>query len=79
MMVFGSTYRYTEGRLAHSQSGQFKFPDLVPQPGGFEKKLTVMEGTERRAFIAFISKMLTWRPEERGTAEELLSDPWLQV
>lgn len=79
MMVFGSTYRYPESYRAHSQTGQFKFPDLIRQPGGFENRLTTMEGAERRAFIAFISKMLTWRPEERGTAEELLSDPWLQL
>lgn len=67
-----------ENCLAHPQTGQFKSSDLIPQPGGFENKLTVLEETEKSAFIAFISKMLKWRPEERSTAAELLSDPWLK-
>lgn len=28
-------------------------------------------------FIGFISQMLRWRPEEKTTAEDLLSHPWL--
>jgi serine/threonine protein kinase len=28
-------------------------------------------------FIDLISKMLRWRPEDRATAEDLLSHPWL--
>lgn len=28
-------------------------------------------------FLKFIRKMVTWKPEERSTAKELLEDPWL--
>lgn len=29
-------------------------------------------------FIAFLRRVLTWVPEERPTAKELLQDPWLR-
>ncbi|KAK3057780.1 hypothetical protein LTR09_000855 [Extremus antarcticus] len=28
-------------------------------------------------FLAFLRSMMTWRPEERKTARQLLADPWL--
>lgn len=28
-------------------------------------------------FVDFISRMLRWRPEDRSTAEDLISHPWL--
>ena len=28
--------------------------------------------------MKFVRKMLTWLPEERATAKELLADPWLK-
>jgi serine/threonine-protein kinase SRPK3 len=28
-------------------------------------------------FIEFVKRMIKWRQEERSTANELLSDPWL--
>jgi len=28
-------------------------------------------------FVDFISRMLRWRPEDRTTADDLLSHPWL--
>ncbi|KAJ5933241.1 hypothetical protein N7516_007730 [Penicillium verrucosum] len=36
-----------------------------------------LHGKQQQLFLAFIRKMLRWRPEERNTARELLSDPWL--
>lgn len=32
---------------------------------------------EMPQFVDFISRMLCWRPEDRATAEDLLSHPWL--
>ncbi|KAJ5362386.1 hypothetical protein N7541_003230 [Penicillium brevicompactum] len=58
--------------------GQFKFSGLVSKEQGFEKRLTVIKGDEKQMFLNFVSRMLRWRPEERGTAQELLSDPWLK-
>jgi len=37
-----------------------------------------LEEPEKGAFLKFIRSMLTWLPEERKTARELLEDPWLQ-
>ncbi|KAJ5465075.1 uncharacterized protein N7458_000761 [Penicillium daleae] len=62
-----------------NDEGQFKLHDLITRPGGLENKLNVTEGDEKRMFIGFISKMLRWRPEDRATAEDLFSDPWLQL
>lgn len=41
-----------------------------------------MEALESRlennsGFLRFIRRALTWMPEERATAKELLEDPWL--
>jgi serine/threonine protein kinase len=41
-----------------------------------------MEALEARLennsdFLRFIRKALTWMPEQRATAKELLQDPWL--
>jgi serine/threonine protein kinase len=29
-------------------------------------------------FLRFMRRMLQWRPEDRASAKELLSDPWLR-
>lgn len=82
MMVFSYNMTLIEKKncLAnYYQTGQFKFPNLIPTPRGFDNKLTVVEEDEKHMFMRFISRILRWSPEERATAEELLSDPWLQI
>lgn len=32
---------------------------------------------DKTGFLGFIRKALTWMPEDRATAKELLRDPWL--
>ena len=44
----------------------------------FEDSITVMTGEEKAEFFRFVRRMLTWLPEERATAAELLADPWLE-
>jgi hypothetical protein len=63
---------------ANYRAGHFKFPGLISKERGFENKLTVLEGDEKQMFLNFVSRLLRWRPEDRGTAQELLSDPWLK-
>lgn len=41
-----------------------------------EESEEYLEG-ENKMFMQFIRKMLRWDPEERQSARELLSDPWL--
>jgi hypothetical protein len=36
-----------------------------------------LEGKDKKMFLAFMRKMLQWRPEDRETAGELFFDPWL--
>jgi serine/threonine-protein kinase SRPK3 len=38
-----------------------------------------LEGEEQAKFLAFLRKMLQWRPADRLSAKELLQDPWLQL
>jgi serine/threonine-protein kinase SRPK3 len=32
---------------------------------------------DKRLFVNFMRRMLSWLPEDRATAKELKSDPWL--
>jgi serine/threonine protein kinase len=36
-----------------------------------------LEGENKKMFMQFVRKMLRWDPEERQSARELLTDPWL--
>lgn len=36
-----------------------------------------MEGEDKAQFLKFVRKMVTWKPEDRCSIEELLEDPWL--
>ncbi|KAK3326181.1 putative serine/threonine protein kinase [Apodospora peruviana] len=44
-----------------------------------EEGAKVLQGGEKNMFLAFIRKMLQWRPEDRPTARELMNDPWLDL
>ncbi|KAI6754037.1 hypothetical protein HG530_013213 [Fusarium avenaceum] len=52
--------------------------ELAPIPTGrsLEELETRLEDSS--GFIAFLRRVLTWSPEDRPTAKELLQDPWLQ-
>ncbi len=43
----------------------------------FEDSVRQIGGEEKRRFISFVKRMLTWEPRDRSTAKELLNDPWL--
>lgn len=38
---------------------------------------TIPPGKEKDLFLSFIRKILTWDPEARFTANELIRDEWL--
>ena len=38
-----------------------------------------MKASEAEPLAAFLMKCLTWYPERRATAQELLDDPWLTM
>ncbi|KAF5024849.1 hypothetical protein F66182_3088 [Fusarium sp. NRRL 66182] len=51
--------------------------DLAPIPNNrsLEELETKLEDSS--GFIAFLRRVLTWTPEDRPTARELLQDPWV--
>ena len=51
--------------------------DLAPIP--HDRTLEALERKleDKTGFLRFIRRTLTWMPEERPTARELLQDPWL--
>ena len=40
---------------------------------------TIAPGKERQLFLKFIRKILTWDPEVRAMANELVEDEWLMM
>ncbi|KAL4899487.1 hypothetical protein BDW74DRAFT_171527 [Aspergillus multicolor] len=66
------TSRYSDGQ------GQFRFPELVRKKDLRSMANQINEEEEDKAqFVGFISLMLKWRPEDRATADGLLSHLWL--
>ncbi|KAL8843403.1 MAG: hypothetical protein Q9176_002016 [Flavoplaca citrina] len=64
--------------MFYDPEGKLKGTDLTPQTFTLESSVSKIDGQEKRKFLAFVSRMLTWQPEDRSTAKELLSDPWLK-
>ncbi len=60
-----------------SDDGEFLLKDLVPEDLSWEMKANVLEGEDKELFLRFVKRCLTWDPEERATAGELLDDPWV--
>ncbi|KAJ5607232.1 hypothetical protein N7537_003851 [Penicillium hordei] len=56
--------------------GQFKFPELVGKKDLISMAKEIDDDGVPQ-FVDFISRMLRWRPEDRPTAQDLLSHPWL--
>ncbi|KKK21401.1 hypothetical protein ARAM_007161 [Aspergillus rambellii] len=56
--------------------GQWNAAVEVPHYS-LEESEEYLEGENKTMFLLFIRKMLQWDPEERQSAHELLSDPWL--
>lgn len=53
--------------------------DTVQSPRSLHDLATFVSGEEKILFIDFLRKMLAWDPEQRLSAAELLSHPWLEV
>ena len=59
--------------------GNLKTPDIVPINFSFDHSTTTIHGEDKTMFLQFVSRMLKWQPEDRSTAKELLTDPWLRA
>ncbi|CAM1502196.1 Fc.00g041800.m01.CDS01 [Cosmosporella sp. VM-42] len=63
----------------YNEKGEFKYPELIPGENfNFSSLTPMLAGEDKERFVQFAKKMLTWVPEERATAKQLLEDPWLQ-
>lgn len=67
--------------IIHSLSltclGEFLHKDLISNRS-LEGTIPSLEEKERATFLSFVRGMLTWLPEERSTARQLMEHPFLQ-
>ena len=49
----------------------------MSNPPTLEDRVTSFTGKDKVLFLNLVRKMLTWLPEDRATAQDLLQDPWL--
>lgn len=54
-----------------------KWLGLAPIPHTRTMQALESRLEDKTNFLRFIQRALTWMPEERATAKELLQDPWL--
>ncbi|GAQ40314.1 hypothetical protein AKAW_09609 [Aspergillus niger] len=57
-------------------SGQWNASEEIPSIS-LDDSEEYIEGEDKQMFMNFMRKMLRWDPEERQSARELLTDPWL--
>lgn len=54
-----------------------RFEDIIQEPRR-EKNLEVMDLEEKEAFLEMIRPMVEYRPDNRPTADDILSTPWMR-
>ncbi|OAX78133.1 CMGC/SRPK protein kinase [Emergomyces africanus] len=64
-------------RKADFWDEQGKWLGLAPIPCNRTMEALATRAENKSGFLRFIRRALTWLPEERATAKELLQDPWL--
>ncbi|EFE30401.1 uncharacterized protein ARB_02773 [Trichophyton benhamiae CBS 112371] len=58
--------------------GEFYHNELIPSRK-LESTIPFLEERERDAFLSFASQMLSWDPDQRKTARELIDHPFLKL
>ncbi|RDW61699.1 uncharacterized protein DSM5745_10371 [Aspergillus mulundensis] len=71
--------RGKRSREFFTEDGTWKQDAEVPIPKGvsLDTSEEYLEGENKELFLQFMRGMLQWRPEDRKTTKDLLSDPWL--
>lgn len=71
-----TSYAYT----CHTDSVQdkFRYNALIPSRS-LEHTIPFLEENDRAGFLSIVQKMLTWLPEGRKTARELMDHPFLRL
>ncbi|RJE25868.1 serine threonine-protein kinase [Aspergillus sclerotialis] len=57
---------------------EFHYSELIPSRR-LEDTAPFLEEKDREAFLSFVRQMITWLPEERKTARELMDHPFLKL
>jgi len=60
-------------------SGHPKNADITHPLPSFEDTISNLTGEDKAMFIRFAKRMMTWEPEDRSSAKDLLNDPWLHT
>lgn len=63
-------------RKTADKAGEWLGRASIPHDRTMEALETRLD--DKSEFLRFIRRALTWLPEERATAKELLQDPWLR-
>ncbi|KAL5361430.1 protein kinase [Aspergillus floccosus] len=58
--------------------GEFRHNELIPSRS-LENTIPFLEREDQEAFLSFVRQMLTWLPEERKTARELMDHRFLKL
>jgi serine/threonine protein kinase len=61
-----------------SAENKFRYNELIPSRR-LEDTTPFLEENDREAFLSFVRDMLTWLPEKRKTARELMNHPFLKL
>ncbi|KAJ5121022.1 uncharacterized protein N7515_008983, partial [Penicillium bovifimosum] len=64
-------------RRADFWDDEGKWLGLAPIPEARTMEALECRSNDKADFLRFIRRTLTWMPQERATAKELLEDPWL--
>lgn len=65
--------------IADWHLGTFLYNHLIPYSRSLRSELPeCISDEEADLFLGFMRRMLCWMPEERATAAELRTDPWLE-
>lgn len=67
----------TRTTLLANPAGLWRGEIPVPDRTSLEECEENLEGSNKKAFLRFVRKMVQWRPEDRQTANQLLEDDWL--
>ncbi len=59
-----------------SASGTFTTAALLPA-SSLDATETTLEGHDKELFMQLMRRMMQWTPEHRGTAADLVRDPWI--
>ena len=59
------------------ENGEFRKPQYILKDQSFKNSVSRFKGEEKELFIDFARKMVTWLPEDRWTAKQLLDHPFM--